>query len=177
MGGAERIACVRGDLTEEAVDAIVNAANEGLRGGGGVDGAIHRRAGRGLLEECVRRYPDGCPTGAARLTGGHDLPARFVIHTVGPVWRGGGEGEARLLASCFDASLALAAREGLRTLAFPAISAGVYGYPHAEAADVSLRSLADGLERHAVIESVRMVLFSDELFELFRASLRTLRGG
>ncbi len=165
-----RIECVRGDLTLERVDAIVNAANEGLRGGGGVDGAIHRAAGPGLLAECIERYPGGCPTGEARITGGHDLAARYVIHAVGPVWCGGGEGEALMLASCFTNALAIAAESGLRTVAFPAISCGVYGYPHDEAARVSIAALVEGLESRPEIEA-RVVLFSEELLGVFADAL------
>lgn len=173
----ERIACSRGDITREPVDAIVNAAGGSLRGGGGVDGAIHRAAGPLLLAECVRRYPEGCPTGEARITGGHELPARFVIHTVGPVWAGGTAGEAELLAACFAASLALAAASGARTIAFPAISTGVYGYPVGSAATVALRALAAGLARHATIEVAKIVLFSEAWHDVFRRELERMRAG
>lgn len=140
-----RIEVVEGDITALAVDAIVNAANESLLGGGGVDGAIHRAAGPGLLSEC-RSLPETrpgvrCPTGEARITGGHRLRVRHVIHTVGPVWTGGDAGEAALLASCYRASLQLAAEHGLASLAFPAISCGVFGYPHAQAASIAVAAL------------------------------------
>ena len=171
----EHIECVQGDITTERVDAIVNAANEALRGGGGVDGAIHRAAGPGLLQECIERWPDGCPTGEARLTGGHGLAARYVIHTVGPGYRDGRQGEAELLASCYRNSVAVATENDLGTLAFPAISTGVFGYPWAEAAEVALTALATALAQPTTVQRVRMVLFSDDMFELFAATLQRLR--
>ena len=160
-----RIAIKVGDLTREAVDAIVNAANSSLMGGGGVDGAIHRAGGPAILDACraIRnaRYPDGLPTGHAVITPGGELPARFVIHTVGPIYgRHGGE-EPALLAACYASSIALAAEQGLRTLAFPAISTGVYGYPKAEAAGVARRAIVEALQRHPAIEEVRLVFFSE----------------
>lgn len=130
----------QGDITTLAVDAIVNAANSSLLGGGGVDGAIHRAAGPGLLAEC--RGVGGCPTGQARITGGYDLPAAHVIHTVGPVWQGGGAGEDAALASCYREALLLARRAGARTVAFPAISTGVYGFPAARAAAIAVATIA-----------------------------------
>ncbi len=163
--------CVRGDLTQERVDAIVNAANESLRGGGGGDGAIHRTAGPDLLAECITRYPDGCPTGEARITGGHALAARHVLHTVGPIYRDGQCGEPELLASCYRTSIALAAKHGLSSLAFPAISCGVYGYPWAAAAGIAIDTLRAAQARHPRVALVRMVLFGDELHRTFQAAL------
>jgi O-acetyl-ADP-ribose deacetylase (regulator of RNase III) len=154
-----RVEITRGDLTACAVDAIVNAANESLLGGGGVDGAIHRAAGRGLLEEC--RKIGGCPTGEARITGGYDLKARHVIHTVGPIWRGGMQGEPGLLANCYRNSLALAAANGVRTIAFPSISTGAYGYPIDKACRIALGETLRFLESDETIEKVVFVCFSE----------------
>jgi len=167
-----RVTCLIGDITRQEVDAIVNAANPSLRGGGGVDGAIHRAAGAGLLAECIQRPPDGCRPGEARITSGHGLPAPFVIHTPGPVWRGGGAGEGEVLASCFQRSLELAAERELASLAFPAISCGVYGYPPALAAEVAIRALGQGLERAREIEEVRIVLFDEALCAVFHTALQ-----
>ena len=175
MSPFERIHCALGDITGEAVDAIVNAANERLRGGGGVDGAIHRAAGPGLLDECQRRYPDGCPTGEARITGGHDLAAKYVIHTVGPVYRDGHSGEAEQLASCYRNSVDQAVAHQCTTMAFPAVACGVYGYPAADAAEIAMTALGQALDAHPSIRGVRMVLFGDELLEVFSRALTQRR--
>ena len=167
MNPFDRIECALGDLTAERVDAIVNAANESLRGGGGVDGAIHRAAGPGLLEECVRLHPEGCPTGDVRVTAGFGLSARFVIHAVGPVYRGGASGEAELLARCHRRALEVAAELGLATIAFPAISCGAYGYPWSEAAPIALAATAATLREHPAIQRVRFVLASAEIRRAF----------
>ena len=165
-----RIEAVHGDLTEQEVDAIVNAANTSLLGGGGVDGAIHRAAGSRLLEEC--RTLGGCPTGEARITKGYDLPALHVIHTVGPRWRGGGKGEEALLRSCYRSSLDLAANRGLRSIAFPSISTGAYGYPIDRAAPVAIGSVGDWLVgRPDALDLVRFVLFNDGDLAVYREAL------
>ncbi len=164
-----RLAITEADITTLAVDAIVNAANESLLGGGGVDGAIHRAAGPALLAEC--RTLGGCPTGQARITRGYRLPARHVIHTAGPVWRGGDRGEAALLASCYRESLRLAAAHGVATVAFPAISCGVYGYPIPQAARIAVAATAAFLETEAAIRQVLFVCFGAEVLRAYRAAL------
>ncbi len=158
-----RIEIVRGDITTQEVDAIVNAANESLLGGGGVDGAIHRAAGPQLLTEC--RTLGGCQTGQARITRGYRLAATNVIHTVGPVWRGGTAGEPELLASCYRSSLKLAREHDCESVAFPAISCGVYGYPLLDAARTSLASVCEELRDHARLRLVRWVLLDPAAFE------------
>jgi O-acetyl-ADP-ribose deacetylase (regulator of RNase III) len=164
-----RIELVQGDITKQEVDAIVNAANESLLGGGGVDGAIHRAGGPAILEECRRL--GGCATGDAKATTAGDLPARHVIHTVGPVWRGGEANEDELLASCHRRSLEVAAELDCRTVAFPAISTGVYRFPVERAARIALGTTQETLEHHLQIEAVRFVLFSDEHLEAFQQHL------
>jgi O-acetyl-ADP-ribose deacetylase (regulator of RNase III) len=152
-----RISVIEGDITQQHVDAIVNAANTTLLGGGGVDGAIHRAAGPDLLAEC--RTLGGCATGRAKITKGYRLPAKWIIHTVGPVWRDGQHGEDALLASCYRSCFALAAQHGIRTIAFPSISTGAYGFPMERAARIAVRETKSFLEQNALIEQVRLVCF------------------
>jgi len=158
-----------GDITQQCVDAIVNAANSSLLGGGGVDGAIHRAAGPELLAEC--RLLGGCGPGEAKATSGYGLSARHVIHTVGPVWRGGGEGESETLAACHENAVAVAAELGCHTVAFPAISTGIYGYPIELAASVAVAATADALDRQDTVELVRFVLFDEQTLAAFDAAI------
>lgn len=169
------IELVKGDITRQGGDAIVNAANTTLRGGGGVDGAIHRAGGPEILEECIRKYPDGIGTGEAAITGGGNLPARYVIHAVGPVWRGGKSGEAGKLAGAYRESLARAREAGVRHISFPSISTGAYGYPLELAAPVALKTCGDILINDpGCITLVRFVLFDDRTLAAYAKALESL---
>jgi len=161
----DRITVVEGDITKQRVDAIVNAANTSLLGGGGVDGAIHRAAGPGLLAEC--RTLDGCPTGEARITKGYSLPAKWVIHTAGPVWHGGTHNEDALLARCYRSCFALATQHAIRTIAFPAISTGIYGFPLARATRVALTETTHFLADNAEMAEVRFVCFGAATYHVY----------
>jgi O-acetyl-ADP-ribose deacetylase len=164
-----RVSLVEGDITKLQVDAIVNAANTSLLGGGGVDGAIHRAAGPELLAEC--RTMGGCPTGEARITAGYRLPAKYVVHTVGPIWGGGDQGEPELLASCYRNSLALATKHQVRDIAFPAISCGIYGYPIRDACQIAMRETMAYLDMNELPQSVTFVCFGREIYDAYRAAL------
>lgn len=169
--GASRLELVQGDITQQSTDAIVNAANAQLAGGGGVDGAIHRAGGPSLMEQTRERYPEGCETGQAVVTTGGQLLARYVFHAVGPVWRGGREGESDLLASAYRTCLELAQQHGCRSVAFPAISTGVYGYPMDRAAELSIRVVIDFLQQHEQPELVRFVLFGEGAWGAYARAL------
>ena len=171
----ERIRLVQGDITRLDVDAIVNAANNALLGGGGVDGAIHRAAGPELRDEC--QGLGGCETGEAKITRGYNLPARWVIHTVGPVWQDGNNKEDKLLARCYRRSLALAVTNGIKTIAFPAISAGIYGFPLERATGIALRETLDFLAADTSLETVTFVCFSEDAYRYYRDALESLRQG
>ncbi|MBI1930484.1 O-acetyl-ADP-ribose deacetylase [Candidatus Poribacteria bacterium] len=168
-----KLTLVQGDITKQKVDAIANAANEHLAGGGGVDGAIHRAGGPQIMAECdaIRARQGGCPTGKAVITTGGNLPAKYVIHTVGPIWRGGNAGEPDLLASCYRESLSLALQHGIKTIAFPSISTGIYGYPTEKAAAIALNAVKEFLEGHTGIEEVRFVLFDAATYRCYENAL------
>jgi O-acetyl-ADP-ribose deacetylase (regulator of RNase III) len=170
----DRMRILTADITTLDVDAIVNAANESLLGGGGVDGAIHRAAGPDLLDEC--RQLGGCPTGEAKITRGYRLPARYVIHTVGPVWRGGGSGEEDLLASCYRRSLDVAQQHGCASVAFPAISTGIFGFPADRAAEIAIRTVKGELEQKEMPELVIFCCFSEASADHHRAAMAKLQG-
>src|SRR5258705_9021846 len=169
-----KIEIIRGDITKQRVDAIVNAANSSLMGGGGVDGAIHRAGGPAILEECKKivAKKGSCPTGEAVITTGGNLPAKFVIHTVGPVWNGGKKNEAEKLANCYKNSLGLAVENNLRTIAFPNISTGVYGYPKKEAAQIAVQAVTEFLRTNSSITKIFFVCFDEENFQLYQSLLQ-----
>lgn len=169
----ERIQIVEGDITTFTVDVIVNAANSALSGGGGVDGAIHRAAGSGLLAEC--RTLGRCPMGEVRMTGAYNLPARYVIHAVGPVWQGGDYDEAELLANCYQNSLKSAVEHHLKTIAFPAISTGIYGYPLDQAASIALKTTSQFLANNKTIEQVWMVCYGSKATRIFQKQYQNLQ--
>jgi O-acetyl-ADP-ribose deacetylase (regulator of RNase III) len=172
-----RLELETGDITRQQADAIANAANSGLRGGGGVDGAIHRAAGPGLLDELRDRYPDGTPTGTAVETSAHDLAAQWILHAAGPIWRGGGHGEAELLAGAYRSCLELCDRLGATSVAFPAISMGIYAYPGDQGAGLAIQTIAEHLRGDTSLELARFVLFSDETRALFERALAELADG
>lgn len=165
-----KIRIIRGDITHEKTDAIVNAANSSLLGGGGVDGAIHRAAGPELLNEC--KTLNGCPTGQARITKGYKLHARYVIHTVGPIWQGGSHDENLLLASCYRNTLLLAEECHIHTIAFPSISTGIYGFPVDRAAKIAIQEILLFMERSKIIKEIRMVCFDDHTFSTYNSALK-----
>jgi len=167
-----RLSIIKGDITQLKVDAIVNAANSSLLGGGGVDGAIHQKAGKALADECKKL--GGCAVGQAKITPGFALPAKFIIHTVGPVWRGGVKGEPQLLSACYEASLALALKHGIKTIAIPAISCGVYGYPLSQAATIAINETLNFLELHPTIESVIFVCFDEAALLAYQEALNAV---
>jgi O-acetyl-ADP-ribose deacetylase (regulator of RNase III) len=174
--GVAKLRLVQGDITEMETDAIVNAANPSLMGGGGVDGAIHRKGGPKILEECKRirasEWPNGLPTGKAVITTGGNLKAKYVIHTVGPVWQGGKSGEAELLAEAYRNSLKLAASKGLKTIAFPSISTGAYGFPIEKACRIALSTVKEFLEKEDKLEEVTLVLFTKHDFEVYKEAAK-----
>jgi O-acetyl-ADP-ribose deacetylase (regulator of RNase III) len=170
----DRLVIIQGDITKVDTDAIVNAANSTLLGGGGVDGAIHEAAGPGLLREC--RKLGGCPTGEARITAGYDLPAKYVIHTVGPIWRGGNNREDELLASCYRNSFRLMVEKGLTSIAFPSISTGAYGFPVDRAAKIAVREIAEFLSENGGAEKVIVVCFGQRVYDAYMAAIKEMAG-
>ena len=172
--GACKLELVTGDITQQTTDAVVNAANSRLAGGGGVDGAIHRRGGSGIMAETQRRYPHGCPTGAAVVTEAGNLPAQYVIHAVGPIWKGGQDQEASLLASAYRRSLEIASAQQCASVAFPSLSTGAYAYPLPQAAHVALGAVAAYLRQHGRPERVRFVLFDNRTYEVYAAALAAI---
>jgi O-acetyl-ADP-ribose deacetylase (regulator of RNase III) len=176
--GKATVRLIRGDITEMETDAIVNAANSSLMGGGGVDGAIHRRGGPAILEECKRiratEWPQGLPTGKAVITGAGNLKAKHVIHTVGPIWRGGNRGEPELLADAYQNSLRLAVANGLKSVAFPSISTGAYGYPVEDATQVALKAVEEFLEKEDSLDEVVFVLFSERALEVYLDKIKKM---
>lgn len=168
---SQRLELVQGDITDQVVDAMVNAANSQLAGGGGVDGAIHRRGGGQIMAETDRRYPQGCPTGSAVISGAGTLSAKYVIHAVGPIYRDGQSGEAELLASAYRHCLQLAAEHNCRSIAFPSLSTGAYRYPLSEASRIALSTCCDFLRSTDVVQLVRFVLFNDEALRVFQSAL------
>lgn len=166
----DKIILQKGDITKLTVDAIVNAANKTLLGGGGVDGAIHRAAGKELMEEC--KTLNGCDTGDAKITSAYKLPAKYVIHTVGPVWQGGRNDEPELLASCYRRSLEIAIENKIKTIAFPNISTGVYGYPKYDAAKIAIDTVSYFIQKHAKIEKVIFAVFDEENFTIYKKLLK-----
>jgi len=170
----DRLEVVEDDITRQQVDAIVNAANNSLLGGGGVDGAIHRAAGPKLLAEC--RQLGGCPTGEAKISKGYNLPAKWVIHTVGPIWQGGNRSEDELLANCYRNSLTLAVEHDIRSVAFPSISTGAYGFPMERAARIAVIEIKNFLEKNDSIEMIRLVCFGRHAYDVHRAAVREILG-
>jgi len=177
LATGKTIRLLQGDITRVAADAIVNAANQALRGGGGVDGAIHRAGGPAIMAELdrIRAAQGGCPTGSAVVTTAGNLPARYVIHAVGPIWRGGASGEAEQLASCYRTAMRLAAERGLRTISFPSISTGAYGYPLEQAAPIALRTVLEALQGQTSVETALFVLFDRATLEAYDRALEALR--
>lgn len=178
--GKAKIRIIQGDITEQSTDAIVNTANSSLMGGGGVDGAIHRRGGPRVLEECKRiretEWPEGLPTGKAVITTGGNLKARHVIHTVGPIWRGGKHGEPELLAEAYRNSLKIAVSKGIKTIAFPSISTGAYGYPMEEASKVALKTIREFLEKEDNLDEIVLVCFNRSSLEICEKIAKELFG-